>query len=305
MSGKLYVMVGLSASGKSSITREIAAKEHALIISTDAIRGELSGGNITDQSRNVEVFQIFNQRIRDGLRAGKTVIADATELTMKARRGLLSSVGRFAKTVCTCIVVKPVEECIRDNKQRKFPVPEKVIRHQLEGFQIPFYEEGFDEIKIYWASKGKEDNRSLSSFISNCMRKMDGFDQKNPYHTMPLGEHSRFTAYLFRKKGYGELLYKAALLHDIGKLYTQQIDGKGVAHYISHDSVGTYYLLCHMPTKDFKDTEQLLDFLFLVNYHMLPFGWEKSKTMSKWEKRLGSDKTKLLLDFHECDCARE
>ncbi|MCD7954396.1 MAG: AAA family ATPase [Lachnospiraceae bacterium] len=346
MAGNLYLMVGLSASGKSSIAREIAAGEDALIVSSDTIRGELSGGNCADQSRTNEVFRIFNQRIRDGLRAGRTVVADATELTMKARRSLLGGVNGLAKTVCACVVIKPVEDCIRDNPLRKYPVPEKVIRRQAEGFQIPFYEEGFDEIRIYRAFKGREaqlvsgpamDRLSqmnvlagssqsrmdgfaengqsrmdgfaengqsrMDGFIEDCLQRMDGFDQKNPHHTMPLGEHCRFVADRFREKGYGDLFCKAALLHDIGKLFTQQMDAEGVAHYFSHDSVGAYYLLCHMPLEDFGSTEDLVEFLFLVNYHMLPFGWETEKTRSKWEQRLGTCKKKLLLDFHECDCA--
>ncbi|MCD7882871.1 MAG: AAA family ATPase [Lachnospiraceae bacterium] len=333
MAGNLYLMVGLSASGKSSIAREIAAGEDALIVSSDTIRGELSGGNCADQSRTNEVFRIFNQRIRDGLRAGRTVIADATELTMKARRSLLGGVNGLAETVRACVVVKPVEDCIRDNPLRKYPVPEKVIRRQAEGFQIPFYEEGFDEIRIYRASRGREaqlvsgqamdsqmngfaessqsrmdgfagSTRSrLDGFIEDCLQRMDGFDQKNPHHTLPLGEHCRFAADRFREKGYGELSCKAALLHDIGKLFTQQIDEDGIAHYISHDNVGAYYLLCHMPLEDFGSTENLVEFLFLVNYHMLPFGWETEKTRSKWEQRLGACKKKLLLDFHECDSA--
>jgi len=358
MAGNLYIMVGLSASGESSVAHEIAAREDAVIVSSDAIRGELSGGNCADQSRTNEVFRIFNERIRDGLSAGRTVIADATELTMKARRSLLGGVGGLAQTVHVCIVVKNLEECIRDNKLREFAVPEKVIRHQVEGFQIPFYEEGFDEIMIYRASKGQDhqlpgvfamdsqsrvdgfaensqswadgfaENRQsridgfaesrqsqmngfaggsqsrMDDFIEECLHRMDGFDQKNPHHTLPLGEHCWFVAESFREKGYGELYYKAALLHDIGKLFTQQIDAEGVAHYISHDSVGAYYLLCQLPEEGFERTEDLLEFLFLVNYHMLPFGWETEKTRHKWEQRLGADKKNLLLDFHECDCAR-
>ena len=30
-------------------------------------------------------------------------------------------------------------------------------------------------------------------FISDCFKKMDGFDQKNPYHNMDLGTHCKFT----------------------------------------------------------------------------------------------------------------
>ena len=58
---KLYIMVGLSASGKSTIAKQIAEKENCIIISSDAIRGEICDGGVADQSKNDEVFKIFHK----------------------------------------------------------------------------------------------------------------------------------------------------------------------------------------------------------------------------------------------------
>lgn len=64
---KLYIMVGLSGSGKSTIAKEIAeTEENTIIVSSDAIREELTG-KVEDQSKNEEVFKIFHNRIRKGL----------------------------------------------------------------------------------------------------------------------------------------------------------------------------------------------------------------------------------------------
>ncbi len=55
----LYVMVGLSGSGKSSIAKEIAkTSENTIIVSSDAIREELTG-KVEDQIKNEEVFKFF------------------------------------------------------------------------------------------------------------------------------------------------------------------------------------------------------------------------------------------------------
>ena len=74
---KLYVLVGLSGSGKSTLAAQRDA--NTVIVSSDAIREELTG-EIEDQSRNNEVFEIFHQRIRKNLEEGKNAIADATNL---------------------------------------------------------------------------------------------------------------------------------------------------------------------------------------------------------------------------------
>ena len=79
----MWVLVGLSGSGKSTIATQIANENpNTVIVSSDAIREELTG-NYEDQEHNEEVFKIFHDRIRKNLENKKNVIADATNLTMK------------------------------------------------------------------------------------------------------------------------------------------------------------------------------------------------------------------------------
>ena len=138
---------------------------------------------------------------------------------------------------------------------------------------------------------------------------MRGFDQKNPHHTMDLNEHCSFTYDKFKLiKEYVWTEYPfAARLHDIGKLFTQKFDENGVAHYYQHENVGCYYLLSNMESikrhRDYSD-EELLNILFLINYHMMPMSWENEKTKNKWRKRFGEYKYELLMRFHECDKTR-
>ena len=52
----LYIMCGLSGSGKSTIATQIANENpNTVIVSSDAIREELTG-NENDQSKNEDVF---------------------------------------------------------------------------------------------------------------------------------------------------------------------------------------------------------------------------------------------------------
>ena len=63
----LYIMCGLSGSGKSTIATQIANEnQNTIIVSSDAIREELTG-YYEDQEHNEEVFKIFHNRIRTSL----------------------------------------------------------------------------------------------------------------------------------------------------------------------------------------------------------------------------------------------
>ena len=169
----LYIMCGLSGSGKSTIATQIANENpNTIIVSSDEIREELTG-NYEDQEHNEEVFKIFHDRIRKNLENKKNVIADATNITMKSRRAIMMKVhGLNIRKVCV-IVPKPFEQCKEDNLHREHPVPEFVLDKQIRKFQIPFKEEGFDEIIFH---------NLLNDYEPNDIPDMRGFDQKNPHH---------------------------------------------------------------------------------------------------------------------------
>lgn len=306
----LWVLVGLSGSGKSTVATQIANENpNTVIVSSDIIREELTG-NYEDQEHNEEVFKIFHNRIRKNLENKKNVIADATNLTMKSRRAILLKVnGLDIRKVCV-IIPKPFEQCKEDNLHRKHPVPEEVLDKQIKRFQIPFCNEGFNEI-IVCSYKNKWDKYKL--FCSEIFLSMFDFDQKNPHHTMTLDEHCMNAYRLFYKKypskgflpqNYINSFAMGAMLHDIGKIMTQTFDENGVAHYYNHAEIGSYFIFTQLRPPIFWTNNFLLDCCFLINYHMMPFNWDTDKAKQRWKERFGEYKYKLLLDFNECDKSR-
>lgn len=293
----LYVMCGLSGSGKSTIATEIANENpNTVIVSSDAIREELTG-NYGDQEHNDEVFKIFHDRIRKNLEQKKNVIADATNLTMKSRRAIMNNVRGLDIHKKCVIIPKHILLCAKDNKNREHPVPDDVLDKQIRRFQIPYYNEGFEEIII----KNFHTRSNILSLI--CV--MNTFDQKTPYHNQTLGEHCSYTAKLFEKYDYPKYYVLAAMLHDVGKLYCQSFDENGIAHYFGHAEYSSYLFLSHLHDTFYDLTDdEILDMCFLINYHMFPFNWTTEKTRQRWKERFGEYKYKMLLDFHECDIAR-
>ena len=305
----LCVMCGLSGSGKSTIARNsLDTFNNPVIVSSDTIREELTG-KVEDQSKNDEVFKLFHERIRKNLENKHDVIVDATNLTMKSRRAIMMKINGLDVHKICYIIPKPFEWCKKDNINREHPVPNEVLEKQIKRFQIPFKEEGFDEIFIHDCEKW--DKYKLSNL--ELLVATYNFDQKNSHHTMTLDKHCMNAYRLFSKTRETECLLSqeyldgfvmGAKLHDIGKISTQTFDDDGVAHYYNHPELGSYVVLSQMKMPLTWDDYTLLDCCFLINYHMMPFNWDTDKARERWKKRFGEDKYKLLLDFNECDKAR-
>jgi hypothetical protein len=224
---------------------------------------------------------------------------------MKSRRQIIAMAKRVRRVrdveiVCV-LMATPWATCVERDKKRSRSVGEEVLRRQLMKFQIPFYEEGFDDIVVV---KTMPPIFNTNRILRDMSKAMDGFDQKNPHHEHDLFEHCTSVFFKF------EYVYKAskydywdgAFYHDLGKLETQTIDENGVAHYYNHENVGAYrYFIDRVyDNSDIKD-KALLDNTFLINYHMMPFTWKMNKTINRYKKIFGEEKTEMLIYFNECD----
>lgn len=291
----LWVMVGLSGSGKSSVAKEIAENNpNTIIVSLDNIGEELTG-DYGNQENNEKVFKVFRKRIREALENNMNVVADATNITMRSRRAIIEDIKGIECRKIAYLIPKPFDQCKIDNLNRQHPVPEEVLDRQIRKFQIPFMEEDFDEGIIHYIhNKNRLD--TLKMFDN-----MEGFNQQNQHHTSTLADHCKNAHELFSRYGYPSKYNLAALFHDYGKLYCKELDNDGVAHFYGHDSIGSYMILENFTEMFYKD---VADMCFLINYHMMPFNWTTEKSKERWKKRFGEYKYQMLLDFHECDKAR-
>lgn len=308
----LYVMVGLVGSGKSTFAKLIERQlnlmgSRVVYISSDVIRGELLGDE-NDQSQNGEVFKEVHRRINNSIHKNN-VIVDATNLTVKTRRPILDlvkdnpEVNVVAEVMCT-----PLAICKKQNASRERIVPEFVIDKQVRQFEIPFYEEGFDDINLIGWNSGFFDmaGREISPIemdVDYIPELMKGFDQKTHHHAYTLDVHCKKCAEELRKRTDNEALIRAGEIHDLGKLYTGEPkeDGSGEYRYYSHQNVGTYYLLQNIDCIGFTDYEKIMKTLFYCNYHMLPFFLETEKSKRKWAKIMGKTLLDDLFLFNECD----
>ena len=287
----VIVMCGLQGSGKSTKARYLKEEMgNCEIVSSDAIRKEFDN-NIT----NDKVFKIYYARAREFLKAGTNVILDATNITIKSRKQIFEQLKGIDCTKECYVMNVPINICAErllernQDTKNQIEVPLDVLYKYQKSFEMPFYEEGWDDIEI----------NTIQSFVPSqyelCIDSMDNFEQKNSHHKYTVGEHGKKLEKFIKKYKFPKC---TGTFHDIGKLFTQTIGEDGQAHYYQHHNVGAYFLLSH--TYLIEDIN-ILDLVFYVNYHMLPFTWQTDKAKEKWKKIFGEHKFEMLQILNEGD----
>lgn len=305
----LIILCGLPGCGKSTFAKGLGVNVH----SSDEIKFKLQDetGEIPD---NKLVFNILHENIIADLKAGKDCVYDATNLSRSNRVKFLNRISDLKVNKVAMVFIAPIEACKERNNLRtgREVVPDHVYDKFLRTYCIPVPGEGFDEIvPVYY----KEDfDRPYIPLLDR--EDLTSFDQKNPHHTHTLGVHLFSVADYFEKefskiegsKILRDIFKKAAVYHDIGKLYTQTFDKDGVAHYYGHENYSTYLYLIELLFKQHRNKEKLNisneDYLvgMIINCHMLPYAWEQSeKSRAKHEKIFGKDFCKMLEIFNMGD----
>lgn len=306
---ELIMFVGIPASGKSTKAKEYMQKGYQLI-SSDAIRAELTEyADLQSLSEkeytaiNKRVFEIIRKETAASLKAGKSVVVDATNLNRKRRMNFLNN---FKNYTCKCVLfITPVHICMERNRKRvgNAKVPESAMEKMLCNFECPYLWEGWEEIIPVIS----EENYKF------VFEDIAGFEQDNPHHDLTLDKHLNEAEKYCKDHNYSEMLQKVARYHDIGKVYTKRFQNrKGepteVAHYYDHENYSAYLYLTEMCCGKQLTKEELYQILYetnLINCHMRPLNcWNESeKTIEKDAAVFGEKFMKDLRALNQADRA--
>ena len=255
------MLVGVPGSGKSTYAKGLI-DEHTKYFSSDEIRKELFGDE-NCQEEHYKVFNLMHERVLEALKNGYDVVYDATNITRKSRKGILSVLPAYVNKKCV-IVWAMIEDCITRDKDRLRSVGEEVIWKMLKRFEAPFYDEGFDDISVYISA---EHHRIAASYYHKCMKALE-LPHDNPHHSLDVAEHCKLCGDSLLTLDLPTVVKFAGYVHDIGKPLTKTfINTKGetteVAHYYGHQAVGAWI--------SYGMLDYDITLAWLISTHMAPF----------------------------------
>ncbi len=147
---KLYMMIGVPGSGKSTWINSQDWAKDCVLVSTDKLI-ELEAGrqgktyNDVFKSYIDEATRLMNEDIKIAVEAGKDIIWDQTNTSRKSRKAKLSQVPGYHKIAVVFSVPEKEEWQRRINSRPGKIIPEAVLKAMAEGMQLPTEDE-FDEI---------------------------------------------------------------------------------------------------------------------------------------------------------------
>lgn len=146
---KLIILVGCAGSGKSTYAEYLVKTQQYEHLSSDKLRG-LYGKDENDQTVNGVVFSQLKFKLSILLAEGKTVIVDATNLTIKDRSRYIQLAKEYKASVTAYVFEitrdELIKRCETRDKAIGKPIPIDVIDRMLRQFAFPVESEGIDTI---------------------------------------------------------------------------------------------------------------------------------------------------------------
>ena len=143
--GTLVVLSGLPGSGKSRLRTMASVNDSRVTwLSTDDLRDAINPALpilvdgaprlSRNESANAEVYAIMRLRVQAGLRMGRTVVVDSTNINDAERQDWIAIADSLGAPHLVVILDETPDTCIERSKLRLHYVPEYAIR---EMFQPP------------------------------------------------------------------------------------------------------------------------------------------------------------------------
>lgn len=317
------MLVGLPASGKSTLAEKLSKEENAVILSSDEIRKELLN-DVNSQDHNVQVFEVMNSRTKELLLKGKNVIYDATNINRKRRMHLINHEIKADEKVVYYLNEHVISTYFRD-EDRARTVGREVINKMYKTMQIPVENEGWDKV-IYtsysnqrnWKFKNeiatiitsdiKHDDlfEKLSNYISE-FRNITNLPQDSAYHSFSVSRH---TYYVYKQifDNYHEqdrlMMLWTSLFHDLGKAFCKSfVNYKGeetkYANFIGHEYVSSQLAAVYLDLFGY-DIDFIKQVTTLIQFHMYPMKASEKK-MNEVNKLIGDDLYRKLMILHDAD----
>ena len=146
----IIILIGIPASGKSSLAQSLERSRSVQIVSPDSIRQQLYGSSGI-QGDWQEIFAQVTSQLQQCFAAQQSVVYDATNCDPRHRGEMIKLAKNLGFTPVSGIWLNvPLWVCLERNELRANPVPEAVIMNMYKTLmgRSPNLREGFDYLMI-------------------------------------------------------------------------------------------------------------------------------------------------------------
>lgn len=135
----LIVLCGPPGAGKSTLAKQLAEKEAAVLHCFDDYPGALS------PFRTQEALDTMLTNIGLDI-VTKNVVVDNLNVKIKSRQEILEAIGSTKCKKVLVVIRPPLKVCMSRNNKRSRKIPERILELIYNDYQEPTLEEGWDEI---------------------------------------------------------------------------------------------------------------------------------------------------------------
>lgn len=146
----LFVLCGISGSGKSTFAKHIleigAQRETAIAIACPDLVREKLYGDASIQGDGKKVFQMAFDIVELSGKVKADCVFDATNTTKKARKKVIEQGKKYFDFIICYYFAPDLTKSIGNQKKRERQVPNDVLVRQVQQWETPTVDEGFDYV---------------------------------------------------------------------------------------------------------------------------------------------------------------
>ena len=146
----LFVLAGISGSGKSTFAKHILEiseqRETAIAIACPDLVREKLYGDVSIQGDGKKVFQMAFDIVELSGKIKADCVFDATNTTKKARKKVIEQGRKYFDFIICYYFYPSLIKSMNNQAKRERQVPREVLTRQINQWETPTIDEGFDYV---------------------------------------------------------------------------------------------------------------------------------------------------------------
>ena len=142
----LIVLAGISGSGKSTFAKYLLDSNPKIAIACPDLVREKLYGDASIQGDGKKVFQMAFDIVELSGKIKADCVFDATNTTKKARKQVIEHGRKYFDFIICYYFYPSLVKSINNQTKRERQVPREVLTRQINQWQTPTLDEGFDYV---------------------------------------------------------------------------------------------------------------------------------------------------------------